>query len=618
MTTEAASPAQAGRADTGERTRTIAALWRDASSSERTNPAYLVERNGTWQPVGWPEAAQRVDRLAHGLLELGIGKGDTVAVLGSTGLEWVVLDYALASVGAVSVPIYPNSSAAEVGYMLSHSEAVAAFFESDEQRAKLVDGGAGAALRHIVSFAGLDELAARGAVRVETHPRELDEISARIGPDDLYTIIYTSGTTGPPKGCMIRHRNYFAMTSCLDRLPNFVGPEDLMLLYLPLAHNFGRLMHLMGAYAGFTVALLADPYRAAEELPRVRPTVLPSVPRVYEKVQAGVQAKFDATGGARGRLARWAVGVGRQASALRMRGEALPRRLAIQHRLADRLVYSKVKERLGGRLRFGISGGAPLPPEVAEFLHALDVLVLEGYGLTECTTAATVNRPERYRFGTVGPALPAFEVRVADDGEILVRSETVFAGYLRDEAATREAMTSDGWLRTGDTGALDDDGFLTITGRKKDILVTASGKNVAPQNIENALRATPLVSQAVVLGDRRPYVVALLTLDADALAVWAADRGLAGPPEELAAHPDVRAAVDAAVAGVNAQLSRHEQVKRFAILPRDFSVESGELTVTLKVRRLECERRYADEIEALYAAPRAADAEAATTTPPPS
>jgi long-chain acyl-CoA synthetase len=402
---------------------------------------------------------------------------------------------------------------------------------------------------------------------------------------------------------MIRHRNYHAMTSCLDRLDDFVGAPDTMLLYLPLAHNFGRLMHLMGAYAGFTTALLDDPYRAGEAMPQVRPTVVPSVPRVYEKIQAAVQSQFDAATGLRRRLIDWALAVGRRASLHAQRGEPLPRGLAIQHRIADRLVYAKVKARLGGRLRFGISGGAPLAPEIAGFLHTLDVLVLEGYGLTECTTACTVNRPRRFRFGTVGPALPGAEIRVAADGEVLIRSETVFAGYLKDDAATAEVLGADGWLHTGDVGALDAEGFLTITGRKKDILVTAAGKNVAPQNVESALKAAALVSQVVAVGDRRPYLVALVTLETDALQAWARERGLAGTPEELSQLPGTHEAVQAAVDRANGDLARHEQIKRFAILPRDLTIDDGELTATLKVRRRECERRYADVIDDLYAQP---------------
>jgi long-chain acyl-CoA synthetase len=326
--------------------------------------------------------------------------------------------------------------------------------------------------------------------------------------------------------------------------------------------------------------------RVGEVLPAVRPTILPSVPRVYEKVYTAVKGQFDAATGVKRKLIEWALDVGRRASPYKVRGEPLPAALAVQHRLADRLVYSKVKKRLGGRLRAGVSGGAPLAQEIAEFFHALDVPILEGYGLTECTTACSVNRPGRIRFGTVGPLLPGFEARIGDDGEILLRSETIFAGYLKDEAATREVLTDDGWLRTGDIGELDDDGFLKITDRKKDIIVTASGKNVAPQNLENALKTEPLISQALVIGDRRPFVSALITLDEAEAAKL--------PVGELEAR------VAAIVDEVNRDLSRFEQIKRFTILPRDFSPEHGEITPTLKLKRRVVEEHFANEIEQLY------------------
>jgi long-chain acyl-CoA synthetase len=310
------------------------------------------------------------------------------------------------------------------------------------------------------------------------------------------------------------------------------------------------------------------------------------VPRLYEKVHTAVLGQFEQVHGPRRRLLDWALRVGRRVSELRQASLPVPAGLRLQHRVADRLVYRKVKDRLGGRLRLGISGGAPLAKEIGEFFHALDILVVEGWGLTECTTAASVNRPNRFRFGTVGPALPGFEVRTAEDGELLIRSQTVFAGYYKDEAATREVLDADGWLRSGDIGSIDEDGFITITDRKKDILVTAGGKNVAPQNLENALKTAPLVSQALVVGDRRPYVAALITLDpatADGLS-----------PEQREAQ------VQKVVDEVNAPLSRFEQIKRFTVLPRDFTADEGEVTPTLKLKRRVCAEHFSEEIEGLY------------------
>ncbi len=563
--------------------RTIGRLWHDAVSAGRANAAYLVEDAEGWREVSWAEAATAVEEVANGLLALGVRKGDAFGILAQTSLEWALFDYALGRVGAIGAAIYANSSPRDCRYVLEHSDAVGVLVEDEAQRAKVADLG----LAHVISFAELDEVRARGRAFAAESPNALAEAEAQVGEDDLFTFIYTSGTTGPPKACMIRHRNYYEMAACVDRVPEFAIADDTMLLYLPLAHNFGRLMHLLGAHIGYTTAFVSDPLRVAEAMPAVRPTLLPSVPRLYEKVHTAVLAQFEEVHGPRKRLLDWALHVGRDVSGRRQRGEPVPAALAAKHRLADRLVYSKIKGRLGGRLRLGVSGGAPLAKEIGEFFHSIDILIIEGWGLTECTTAASVNRPERFRFGTVGPALPGFEVRADEDGELLIRSETVFAGYYKNEEATREVLGEDGWLRSGDVGSIDEDGFITITDRKKDILVTAGGKNVAPQNLESALKTAPLVSQALVLGDRRPYVAALITVD-PAVADGLTQQQL----EER-----VQAIVDEA----NVELSRFEQIKRFRVLSRDFSAEEGEVTPTLKLKRRVCEAHFAAEIEALYA-----------------
>ena len=563
--------------------RTIGRLWRDAVSAGRTNPAYLVEGPDGWHEVSWEEAGRAVDEIANGLLALGVRKGNAFGILAQTSLEWSLFDYALARIGAIGAAIYANNSPKDCRYVLEHSDAVGVLVEDEEQRAKIADLG----LPHVISFAELDDLRARGREFAGGNPKALADAEAAIDEEDLFTFIYTSGTTGPPKACMIRHRNYYEMAACTEHVEGFAISDDVMLLYLPLAHNFGRLMHLLGAFIGFTIAFCPDPLRIAEALTAVRPTIVPSVPRLYEKVHTGVVAKFDEATGLRRRLVDWALHTGRQASTYRQRGDSLPPGLAVKHAIADRLVYSKVKKRLGGRWRLGVSGGAPLAKEIGELFHALDILIIEGWGLTECTTAASVNRPNRLRFGTVGPPLPGFEVRAAEDGELLIRSETIFAGYYKDDEATREVLGDDGWLRSGDLGEIDEDGFVKITDRKKDILVTAGGKNVAPQNLENALKTAPLVSQALVVGDRRPYVAALITVDA-ALA-------------EGLSPGEVQERVQGIVDGANADLSRFEQIKRFAILPREFSAEEDEVTPTLKLKRRVCAQHFSAEIEALYA-----------------
>jgi long-chain acyl-CoA synthetase len=580
--------------------RTIPRLWRDAVSRD-TGAAYLVEDGEGWSEVSWADAAERVELLAYGLLARGVSKGDAFGILARNTIDWALFDFALAHVGAIGAAIYANSSPQDVHYVLEHSESVGVLCEDDEQRAKVErDGSSLPALRHVLTYADLPSLEEEGRRHREANRGALDEAVAAIDEEDLFTYIYTSGTTGPPKGCMIRHRNYYAMVAVVDELPDHSAPGDVMLLYLPLAHNFGRLMHLSGPYVGYTIAFLADPLEVARALPQVRPTILPSVPRVYEKVHAAVTSAFAEATGVRRRLVDWALAIGREESRLRQQGRPLPRRLALEHRLAERLVFAKVKERMGGRLRRPISGGAPLAKEIAEFFDALGITILEGYGLTECTTAATTNRSDRYRFGTVGPALPGFELRLAEDGELLIRSETIFAGYFKDPEATAAVLGDDGWLRSGDIATIDADGFVTITDRKKDLIVTAGGKNIAPQNLENDLKTSRFVSQAMVVGDRKPYPAVLITLDPVEIGKWAAEEGIEGDSATLARDPRVKELVGGIVDDVNRERSRYEQLKRFRILPRDFEMERGEVTPTLKLKRRVVLEHFADEVAALY------------------
>jgi long-chain acyl-CoA synthetase len=582
------------------RERTIPRLWRDAVA-RNTGAAYLVDEDGGWREVPWTEAAERVELIANGLLARGVRKGDAFGILARNTLEWALVDFALAHVGAVGAAIYANSSPRDVQYVLEHSEAVGVLCEDETQREKVEAGRETLPrLGHLLTFADLPALEEDGRAFREAQPSALDQAVAAIDEEDLFTFIYTSGTTGPPKGCMIRHRNYYAMVAVVDDLPDHSRRGDVMLLYLPLAHNFGRLMHLSGPYVGYTIAFLADPLDVARAIPEVRPTILPSVPRVYEKVHTAVTATFAEATGVRRRLIDWALDVGRRESALRREGRRLPPGLALQHRLADRLVFSKVKKRLGGRLRLPISGGAPLAKEIAELFDSMGISIMEGYGLTECTTAATTNRTGSYRFGTVGQALPGFELRLAEDGELLIKSETVFAGYFKEPEATAEVLGDDGWLRTGDIATIDDDGFVTITDRKKDIIVTAGGKNIAPQNLENDLKTSRFVSQALVVGDRRPYPAALITLDPVELGKWADEQGLDGDLATLSRSPRVVELVGSIVDDVNRERSRYEQLKRFAILDRDFEMERGEVTPTLKLRRGIVLEHFADEVESLY------------------
>jgi long-chain acyl-CoA synthetase len=560
--------------------RTASELWRDAVRDAPDEPAYLEETADDWRPVSWDEAAERVEALAHGLLARGVRHGDRVAILSRTRLEWILLDWAVMSIGAVVVGLYPTSSAKECEYILGHCEAVLAFAEDDEQARKLVSiRGTLPNLREIIPFDWLEKLESDGRLARHLQPEPVEE-------DDLATLIYTSGTTGPPKGCMLTHRNLAA--AALRVVEGMHEPGDVVLLFLPLAHSYGRLAHHAATHRGGTVALVADVARVPEALANVRPTLLPAVPRVYEKVHANTLGEIERAGGMQTRIGLWALGVGARTSRARRDGASVGILLALQQRLAERLVFAKVRERLGGRLRIGVSGAAPLSTDVMEFFHALGVPVIEGYGLTETASSATVNEPGNFRIGTVGRPVEGAEIRLEDDGEILIRSDAVFAGYYKEPGATAAVLSDDGWFRTGDVGEIDAEGFLRITDRKKDLIITAGGKNIAPQNLENALKASRFVSQALVVGDRRPYVAALVTLDDVEVASSGRDR------EEL---------VQSLVDDVNRDRMRVEQIKRFAILPRDFSQEEGEVTPTLKLRRKVVHEHFADEIERLYANP---------------
>jgi long-chain acyl-CoA synthetase len=539
-------------------TRTAPALWRSVLAQGHPRPAYLEELPDGWREVSWEEAGARVDALARALLARGVKRGDAVAVLARTRLEWILLDWAIMSIGAVVVGLYPTNSAAECEYILAHSDAVLAFVEDDEQHEKLIS----VFDRQIVRF---DEIAELEASAGDDEPDPVRE-------DDLATLIYTSGTTGPPKGCMLSHKNL--VSAALGVRTNLEDGSDTVLLFLPLAHSFARIVHQAAALHLSTLAIVADVARVPEALQRTKPTILPAVPRVYEKIHANVIGEIERSSTVKRTIGRWALRVGASKDATGLQG-----------RIADALVFKKVRARLGGRLRVGVSGAAPLGVDVLEFFRSLNMLVIEGYGLTETSSSLSVNDPDDYKFGTVGRAVDGCEIRIEDDGEILVRSDSVFLGYFKDPEATAAAFTEDGFFRTGDVGEIDADGFVKITDRKKDIIITAGGKNISPQNLENALKGSRFVSQALVVGDRRPYVTALITLD------WDEVNGNGRDPQEL---------VQELVDEVNSDRVRVEQIKRFTILPRDFSQEAGELTPTLKLRRRVVQDHFADEIEALY------------------
>ena len=572
---------------------------------------YLVPRDGKWDPMTYREVGTAVREMANGLMAQGLSRGDKVAILSATRVEWCLADIAIILGGFVPVPIYPSNLPDQVEYILAHSQARAVFVENEMQWNKIAGVRKNLpALSVAILYAGipgeqegvidLPGLRARGIEFASANPHALARRTEEITPGDDLTLIYTSGTTGPPKGVVTRHSNYvFIVTSALEAVT--VRRNELFLQFLPLAHSLGRLEHFLTFDAMAVSAFARDIQTVGEDLALVRPEIMVSVPRLYEKFYARVLAKVEEDGGLKQAIFHWALGVGREVSRRRQRKEPVEGLLSLRLSVAERLVFRKIRERMGGRFRFAISGGAPLSPAIAEFLHALGVLILEGYGLTEDSTVTAVNRYENYKFGTVGKALPGTEIRIAPDGEILVRGPHVFKEYFRDPEATREAVDAEGWLHTGDIGELDSEGFLRITDRKKDIIVTSGGKNVAPQNIENLLKNDKFVSQAFVYGDRRKYLTALITLSAEEVGKWAEQNGI---PETdlvlLAKNPRVEAMMRGRVDEINRKLASFEQVKKYVLLGTDFTQETGELTPTLKVKRKVVIQKYGSLLDALY------------------
>jgi long-chain acyl-CoA synthetase len=551
----------------------------------------------------YAELGARAGELARGLVALGLAPGDRIGILADTRPEWTLVDCAACLAGAVVVPVYQTSPSEEVGYVLGHAGVRAVVCENARQLEKIDAVRAGCpALEHVIAMEPADGALSLADLRERGAPVEDDELADRRAaarPDDVATIIYTSGTTGPPKGCVLTHRNLLAAVDMYERALE-VPSSAVVFMFLPLAHALARVAQMVALDVGATIAYWSrDPKRLLDDLAAARPTHLPSVPRVFEKIWHRALTEAGEPGTLRRRAFDWAVAVGHRAAAARRAGRIGPV-LRAQHAIADRLVLSHVRDLFGGELDLALTGAAPIGVDVLAFFEACGVLVLEGYGLTETCAAATLNTPRHVRFGTTGRPLPGSEIRIADDDEILVRGPHVFAGYHRDEEAT--AATFDGdWLRTGDLGALDEDGFLRITGRKKDLIITSSGKNVAPSNLETALRESRWISQAVVYGDDRPYLVALLTLDPDEVPALAERVGAEPDVRTLAGDERVHELLRDEVARVNRRFARIAQIKRFTILEHDLTQQAGELTPTMKVKRAVVGERYADRFEALYA-----------------
>jgi long-chain acyl-CoA synthetase len=589
----------------GTKSQTLADLLPRSAQTYGDNPAVRYKDGEKWVDRSFNEVVEIVRPLALGLAELGIQKGDRVSILGNTRPEWTYFDYAALSIGATVVPIYQTNSPEECRYVLENSDSKIVVVEDDEQLAKVrAVRGQLPQLEQIVLMVGsaedaisMADLSAKGAAVDASRWKAL---YSAVTPADICTFIYTSGTTGPPKGCIISHGNYRAMLDMVNET-SVIEENDVTYLYLPLAHSFALLIQFGSFDLGTTIAYWErDPLKIMVNLAELKPSYFPSVPRIFEKIYTAATSAVEKAGGLKKKVFDWAIDVGAKVRQMEREGRQPGFLLKRKYEFADKQVLSKIRNLFGGNIRLAVSGAAPINPDILRFFDAAGVLVLEGWGMTETSTAATISQPDDFKVGTIGKPFPGCEVRIADDGEILVKGPNVFQGYHKNEEATRETIV-DGWLHTGDIGEIDPEGFIKITGRKKDIIITAGGKNITPANLEAEIKQHPLVSQCVVVGDRRPYLVALVTLDPEEAAAYGQENGLSEDPAELAKNPDVRAAIEAHVDKINEKFARVEQVKKIAILSQDLSQESGELTPTLKVKRAVVTTKHEREIEQLYA-----------------
>ncbi|HEX5532643.1 MAG TPA: long-chain fatty acid--CoA ligase [Actinomycetales bacterium] len=566
-----------------------------------------------WETMTWAETGHAVDEIAAGLLALGVQSQDRVAIACGTRIEWVLADFAVMRAGAATTTVYPTTNADEVEFILTDSGSRVVIAEDAGQLEKVrehwgrlpdliavvvIDPTGVTQDDHVLS---LDALRQKGAALLAEQPDAVEEASDAVRPENLATLVYTSGTTGLPKGVRLRHSSW-VYTGAAIAATGVMTEDDLHFLWLPLSHVFGKVLLTGQVTVGMPTAVDGDLEHLVDNLAAVRPTIMAGAPRIYEKVHSKIVTGVQAEGGLKLKIFSWAFGVGRKVSALRLQGEEPSGLLAVQHRLADKLVFSKIKERFGGRVRYFVSGAAALSQEIGEWFHAAGIVVLEGYGLTETSAASFVNRPDSYRFGVVGLPFPGTVVQLGDDGEILIGGPGVMEGYHNLPEQTGDVLTADGFVRTGDIGEITPEGFLRITDRKKDLIKTSGGKYVAPQTIESRFKAIcPLASQFVVHGDGRNFVTALVTLDPDAVATWAQANGMGDKDYvDVVRSDQVHQLVQGYVDELNSTLNRWETIKRFEILPADLTVEDGELTPSMKLKRRVVERKYADLLDGMY------------------
>jgi long-chain acyl-CoA synthetase len=594
--------------------RSVPALFLERVGKSPSAEAFRYPEGAGWKSLTWRETEERVRAIALGLLSLGLAPEDRCAILSSTRIEWVLADYGILCAGGATTTIYPSSPPEDCAFILSDSGSAVCFAENDEQVAKLAACRAQLpALRRVVVLDGratpdgwamtLGELESAGRSFDAANPGRFEETAEAVNGDDLATLIYTSGTTGQPKGVELTHRGWVTQAVAVEASGILDHPDCFQFFWLPLSHSFGKMIGNAQLRIGFPTAVDGRIEKIVENLAVVKPTFVCAVPRIFEKVYAKVQQGARDGGALKQAIFRWALGVGMDVDRLRREGKGPGPVLSLQHALADALVFQKVRATFGGRLQFFVSGSAPLAREIHEFFAAVGLPVLEGYGLTESAAGTHANRPGRARIGTVGPPLDGVEVRIAEDGEVLMRAPWIMRGYHGLPEASREALDAEGWLHTGDIGAVDRDGYLSITDRKKDLIKTSGGKYVAPQELEGKVKALcTYVSQVVIHGDRRNFVTALVTLDPLAIRAWAAQNGLGGlVHEELVKQPQVRGLVHKALEQLNAHLPRFASVKKFTILQVEFSEAAGEVTPSQKLKRKVIEARYKDVLDGMYA-----------------
>ena len=584
-----------------------------AKFASETRPVMMVKVEGKYTGISYAELRKRVELFASGLASLGLRKGDRLSIISENRPEWVIADQAAAGLGAITVPVYPTMTAKQFEYIFNDAAISVAVVSNQFQLNKVLRiRDTVPTLRHIIlmnergeetgeDIFAFSSVVAMGEEFERQNPDYYPASLQGVRPEDLLTLIYTSGTTGNPKGVMLTHANLVSNIISAARVIDF-GPQDTLLSFLPLSHSFERMAGYYTAFScGATIAYAESVDTVRDNMLEVRPTIVTTVPRLFERIHSRILKQVDAGSPLKKKIFHWAVAVGREYAAALRKGKMVSPILASQRFVADRLVYKKLKERTGGRMRFFVSGGAALAREFGEFFEAVGLKIIEGYGLTESSPVISVNLLDHYKWGSVGPAIPGVEVRIASDGEILARGPNIMKGYWNNPDATKEVLDSEGWLHTGDIGHLDEEGFLIITDRKKHLFVSSGGKNIAPQPIENLFLSSRYIEQFMLIGDRRMYLTALIVPDFEALKEYADRRGLAyADTAELSRIPEINGLINQEINAIQKDLANYERVRKFTILEKQFTIEDGELTPTQKVRRKAIEERYKPVIEAMY------------------